>query len=153
VIELVEPSADQRALFDGLAQFYAYDFSEMTDNPINPDGRYGSHQWVAETWAAQDRFIRLIMYGDEAAGFAIVQLVSEGHFDMEQFFVMRKFRRSGVGRVAARMLFLEFSGHWTAEQITNNVSAQLFWREVINEFTAGAYEDTMGEDPMQSFVT
>jgi predicted acetyltransferase len=70
---------------------------------------------------------------------------------MEQFFILSKHRRSGVGSDAAQMLFRMFSGRWTVEQIEVNKAAQLFWRGGISEYTDGNFNDTNEDDPIQSF--
>ena len=40
--------------------------------------------------------------------------------DMAEFFVMRKYRRHGIGIVAARELFARFPGDWQVRQLTAN---------------------------------
>lgn len=94
------------------------------------------------------------MINSEVAGFAIVQELNTGAYDMEQFFVLRKFRRKGVGRSAAKRLFDEFSGQWTVEQIATNKAAQIFWRGVISDYTNGNFQDTINNGaPIQRFVS
>ena len=92
------------------------------------------------------------MVDQEPAGFAIVRRTGAQAYDMEQFFVLRKFRRSGVGTRAAHMLFGNFPGRWTVEQIAANTAAQRFWRGVIGAYTKGDYDDSLAADPVQSFV-
>ena len=78
------------------------------------------------------------------AGFALVndevKIASSGRW-MDQFFVVRKYRRMGAGRVLARHAFVELPGHWEVGQILINHPAQAFWRSVIGEFTNGAYAE------------
>ncbi|MEL6840703.1 MAG: GNAT family N-acetyltransferase [Pseudomonadota bacterium] len=103
-------------------------------------------------WTDPDRHPYLIFVEKEPAGFAIVHWTGKD-YDMEQFFVMRKFRRTGLGRAAAYRLFDMFRGPWGIEQITSNTVAQAFWRNVISGYTDDDFEDTLGDDPMQSFVS
>ena len=152
MLKLVKPTADDRPAFDRLAQLYAYDFSEMTDLTLGTNGLFPAHECFTKIWTDPNRHPRLFMVDAQLAGFAIVHRIEDGDFDMEQFFVLRNFRRSGVGREAAHSLFREFTGYWTVEQITSNKVAQVFWRGVISEFTNGDYKDTKGEDPVLSFV-
>ncbi|AVX03877.1 hypothetical protein MXMO3_01346 [Maritalea myrionectae] len=151
MLKLIEPKPEDKPLLDRLEQLYGYDFSEIAGNVIGADGLYGSNPCFTEMWTDPNRFPRLIYVNDEPAGLALVHQLGERKYDMEQFFVMRKFRRSGIGRDATHQLFRAFPGHWTVEQITENIGAQAFWRNSISTFTNGKYHDTFGDDPVQSF--
>ena len=50
---------------------------------------------------------------------------------MAEFFIMRKHRRSGIGRRAAAECFNRFPGRWLIHQIPGNEVAAAFWRAVI----------------------
>ncbi|GAV11826.1 putative GCN5 N-acetyltransferase [Paenibacillus sp. NAIST15-1] len=52
-------------------------------------------------------------------------------------FVMRKFRRTGVGQIAAEHIFQQYGGEWELHQLENNVPAQRFWDKVIDEISNG----------------
>ena len=125
----------------------------MADIAIGADGLFPAHECFDLMWHDPRRFPRLIMVGDEPAGFAIVHLTEDGVHDMEQFFVLRKFRRSGVGRAAAHAIFTAFPGRWEVEQIPANTVAQAFWRDVIAAFTQGDFVDHGGDDPYQAFTS
>ena len=73
-----------------------------------------------------------------------------------EFFVMRKYRRMGVGRTAAFAAFEQFPGHWEVSQIFQNLPAQHFWRKVIAEYTHGNYREVVLDNevwqgPVQTF--
>jgi predicted acetyltransferase len=51
--------------------------------------------------------------------------------DMVEFFVLRRYRRCGVGGQAARALFARFPGEWQVRQIATNQPATAFWRRAI----------------------
>lgn len=151
MLKLVEPTAKDKPLFDRMAQLYSYDFSEMNGWIIRSDGLFPSIKCFEEMWGDPNRHPRLIMIDTEPAGFAIVRSTGQHEFDMEQFFILRKYRRAGFGRDAAQMLFRAFSGRWTVEQIAVNEAAQSFWRHVISDYTDGNFDDTHDADPIQSF--
>ncbi len=49
-----------------------------------------------------------------------------------------------------------FPGKWEVRQEAQNLAAQLFWRNVIHEYTAGRYEERLVDNdlwngPVQSF--
>ena len=58
---------------------------------------------------------------------------------MAQFFVLRKYRRRGVGRAAACELFSALPGRWQVGQMPLNLPAQAFWRRVIGACTGGRF--------------
>ena len=56
----------------------------------------------------------MIRMDGELAGFALVkafQAKGAADYDMGEFFVVRKFRRQGVGKAVAHQLFAQFPGH------------------------------------------
>jgi predicted acetyltransferase len=68
---------------------------------------------------------------------------------MAEFFVMRKYRRGGVGVIAARAVFARFPGEWQVRELAANAGAVAFWRKAIPvPFT----EDMNDEGPVQHFV-
>ena len=78
------------------------------------------------------------------------RLVREGvPHDMAEFFVMRKYRRGGVGTEAARGLFARFPGAWQVRQMRFNPQATVFWRRAIPV----PFEDDENDDgPLQRFT-
>jgi Predicted acetyltransferase len=67
---------------------------------------------------------------------------------MAEFFVMRKYRRGGVGGKAARAVFARFPGEWQVRQLAANGAAVAFWRAAI---PVPFSEDTNDEGPVQHF--
>jgi predicted acetyltransferase len=77
---------------------------------------------------------------------------------MEQFFVMRRYRRCGVGEAAARWLFARYPGRWQVRERHNNLPAQAFWHAIIGRYTSGRYDELSIErsptgGPVQFFVS
>ena len=86
------------------------------------------------------------------AGFAIVDSRSrfseDATWDMNQFFVLRKYRRRGVGRWAAVELFTRFPGRWEVREALKNTAARDFWCRVISDFTGGSFDETSYDDAL-----
>ena len=59
---------------------------------------------------------------------------------------MKRFRRYGIGKHIAKTIFDKYKGHWEVLQMPNNLRARQFWRSVINEYTAGIYEECGADD-------
>ena len=78
--------------------------------------------------------------------------------DMAEFFVMRRFRRHGVGEQAAGWLFDRFPGPWEVRQKKENQPATAFWRRAIGRYTDGRFDEEELDDerwrgPPQRFTT
>jgi predicted acetyltransferase len=145
-IEILETTLADRPLLSNLIQFYLYDFSEFADFPIEPDGRYSDDD-LDGCWVDPWRFTFVLKVEEELAGFAIVddlRAISQDEpvIDMGEFFVMRKFRRQGIGSRFAIDLFERFIGKWRVRQIEENTDALAFWRKVIDIYTGGNFLDT-----------
>ena len=68
---------------------------------------------------------------------------------MAEFFVMRKYRRTGVGTDAARAIFERFPGAWQVREEEANVGAIHFWRRAIPvSFDEGRWDN----GPVQHFT-
>jgi predicted acetyltransferase len=60
---------------------------------------------------------------------------------MDQFFVLKKYRRKGVGDLLARSVFAALPGRWEVGQMPQNQAAQAFWRKVIGLYTGGQFKE------------
>jgi predicted acetyltransferase len=161
--------ATRAEVVQNLFRLYAYDLSEHTEADVSADGIFAIPDSLPEYWARSPgkfwpREWRglpfLLRVAGTLAGFALVRQMGPGVYDMGEFFVLRKYRRSGVGRGAARELFETLPGSWEVRQLPKNTPAQGFWRQVISEYTRGDFKETQEffelyqrEYVVQRFVT
>jgi predicted acetyltransferase len=131
------------ALLSNLLELYIHDLSAVfPDVEMGPDGRFG-YSKLPLFWTEPERgFPFLITINSRAVGFALVTLGSPASddphvFDIAEFFVTRAYRRSGVGRKAALLLWNRLQGSWTVRASEGNPGACAFWRRIIAEFTGG----------------
>jgi predicted acetyltransferase len=125
---VIEAAEHQRPVLRRLVELYRYDFSELDGADVDPHGEYG-YRYLDHYWTDPTRHPFVFQVGGHWAGFA---LVHEGSpHDMAEFFVMRKYRRQGLGRQAAVELFGRFPGRWQVRQLLVNEAATAFWKEVI----------------------
>ena len=54
-------------------------------------------------------------------------------FRLAEFFILKRYRRTGVGRQAARALFDRFRGRWQLSILARNAPAIAFWRRVLGD--------------------
>ena len=139
----VSPAAhDQEPVIANLFELYAYDLSQTFDLHVGPDGRYG-YRSLPLYWQEASRFPFLIKLDGYLAGFALVSrgsVLSGDHeiWDVAEFFVMKKYRRMGVGAKATHDIWRRFPGRWEVRVLEANRPAQLFWQAAICSFTGVA---------------
>jgi predicted acetyltransferase len=158
---LLSVASDQPALAK-LIQFYQYDLSELDSTDVDEQGHFSNLRIDARLQEPDcQRF--LIQADSHLAGFVLANQRSllrdsfAGHA-MVDFFVMRRFRRQGLGRAAATALFDRFPGPWEIASCAHHVPAHVFWRSVIDRYTAGRYAETwlrtpIWHGPLHSFTT
>jgi predicted acetyltransferase len=159
-VELVPARPEQRSLFAGLMQLYAYDFTDVTDADVGEDGLYQApsvdRYWQEPWWRPF-----LLRVGGACAGFAVVSGKSRlvdglDRWDMAEFFVLRRYRRAGVGTRAATLAFDAFRGPWEVRQRARAYAATAFWRSVLHRYTGGRFREVTWDDarwsgPVQLF--
>lgn len=162
MISLSPASKEQQATLNNLMQLYSYDWSELRPLDVGEDGRFDDYP-LDVYWQDPWRHPFLLRVEGTLAGFALISgrsrlTGSEGVFDMAEFFVMRRYRRRGVGLAAACAAFDRFPGPWEVRQRDDNVEATAFWRRVVARYTNGAYQEARWNDatwvgPVQLFST
>lgn len=131
----------ERALIEGLSQFYIYDFSEMepvgsVDLEFDERGGFGALPGLDEYWRGDGAHALLIRLDDRPAGFALINSYShrdggEVERNMGEFFVTRKHRRRGVAAEAVRQVLAQYPGHWEVAVAQRNIAAKAFWPRAI----------------------
>ena len=132
-------------MLENLMELYLYDFSEIggQDLHVGPDGRFSYS--LDEYFGGTDRHPFVIRVGEHLAGFALIKRGSETEndstsMDVAEFFVMRGYRRHGVGRAAAETLWDRFRGRWLVRVLLTNPRALSFWEGAVAAYTGGDFE-------------
>jgi len=160
-ITLLPAAASGQPALANLMQLYHYDLSEVNGADVDEYGRFGSARLDAY-WIEADCHPFLIRSDGQLAGFALVHRQSRLHnsfdgYSIADFFVMRRYRRQGVGRTAAILLFDRFPGPWEVSSSADNVPGHVFLRGVVDHYTGGHYSETwlqtpLWRGPIESFV-
>ena len=148
---VLEAPIEEKPVLHRLMQLYLYDSTEFTGDDPGRDGVF-SYRYFDEYWHEPDRFPFLIYCGANLAGFILVNshtvvLEQGAGRSLAEFFVMRKYRRQGVGRRAAAQVFGRFPGLWEVRANDNSSAGQQFWRAIIAEYTGGEFSETVLETP------
>ena len=140
-VEVLPAAAEQAPVLANLLQLYAHDFSEFLDVEIgrmesSPTTLFHSIGWKRAV------ILSVIRVDGKLAGFALLKKGSafsgnENVWDLAEFFVLRGYRRRGIGTLAANQLWTRFPGSWEVRVMQLNVAAQRFWKQVISGFVRG----------------
>lgn len=151
---------ERKQIISRLMQFYLYDFTRYLEIDVDQEGVYPAYPGLDAYWSSGDNKLAYLFKVDgHIAGFALVDRLlrsTEGQFYMCEFFVMQKYRRSGVGTWAAHKLFDMYPGDWKVSQVRANTPARNFWHKVIGEYTNGAFQERFNPqqgNPSQYFST
>jgi len=140
----VEPIfVEQKSVFVQMMELYNYDFSEFSNDDINEYGYFG-YPRIDDYWNEEGRYPYFIRVDGKLAGLVLVRSCCEYNDLPEphciaEFFVMKKYRKKGVGKHAARTIFDRFPGGWEISIWSNNHAAQHFWKSVVDEYAEGEY--------------
>lgn len=113
----------------------------------NEDGSYSYP--TDELWAGGFD-VYLAYMGRIPVGFGVIGS-AEHHTgdargkDVHEFFVMRRYRRAGVGRALAVHLWDAYPGPWVVRVYQRNLPAIPFWRGAIAEYTRGSFCEEVRE--------
>jgi predicted acetyltransferase len=141
VLDVATP-ADEPLLMN-LLQLYIHDLSAaFPDVELGPDGRYGYEKLPLYWSEPERRFPFLVRFESRVVGFALITRGSPATddpdvFDIAEFFVIRRHRRSGLGREAAFHLWDRFPARWTVRVSEGNAGALRFWQGVTDRYTTG----------------
>ena len=157
-IEISLATLADKPLIQRLMELYQYDFSETEGNDLDQHGCFG-YSYLDHYWVENGRYPFLIRVDGKIAGFVLVNhhtYLPGSDLSIAEFFVMRKYRKQGVGKTAAIQVFDRFSERWEIQETETNVGAQHFWRKVVTAYTDGQYGEVLLNDerwkgPVQFF--
>jgi predicted acetyltransferase len=132
-------TAGERPVLENLVQLYIHDFSELfAGTPrcdLENDGRYHPDIPLGDWWRLADHVPLLLRVHGRLAGFVLLNATTHSGAaadrNIAEFFVVRKYRRLGVGRAAAHVLFSRYPGRWEAAVMRANTGARTFWERAI----------------------
>ncbi len=142
----------QAAIVDNLLQLYMHDMSEWFGVTPDDSGRFE----FVEYEQFQTGEPVYLAFDDEQtnhlpAGFALVAADSEypglpEHYDLEEFFLMRRYRHQGVAERFATHVWDELRGTWIVRVFEGNLPAVTFWRRAVSRYTDSYTVETQGTD-------
>jgi predicted acetyltransferase len=141
LVRVVPATEVDRPLIERLIQLYVHDFSELeppgSDRfEVGADGLFEPYPALDAYWGDASRWPLIIHIGGAVVGFALIDAEAHGGAavdrNMAEFFVLRKHRRGGVAREAARQIFQRHPGRWAVAVAERNLVALAFWPKAIS---------------------
>ena len=158
-IEIREAGIQEKPVLRNLTELYRYDSSEFDGEDVGEHGLF-VYRYFDHYWTEPGRHAFIVRVSGRLAGFAMVRAIGAGEGDpihqIAEFFIMRKYRRQGVGARVAHRIFDMFPGRWRVAEEEANTPAQAFWRKVISGYTGGSFKeirDVEWAGPVQEFKT
>ena len=139
-VEVSPAAPEQEPVLANLLELYVHDLSEFFDVELQPNGRFG-YPSLSRYWQEPGRFPFLVKVDGQLAGFALVCRGSRINddpriWDMAEFFIMRGYRRRGIGAALAQEVWRHFPGKWEVRVRESNTTALAFWEAAIKAFTS-----------------
>jgi len=140
---LTKIGAESEVVLRNLFEHYIHDMSEFLDLDTKPDGSYSYD--TSEIWAkGYDAYLAKV--GDSLAGFALIGSAAKwvgdiGAHDVQEFFILRRYRRGGIGRRMATLLWDDRPGEWLVRVLEANAPALPFWREAISRYSRASHQE------------
>lgn len=150
-LEKIENHKDIRLI--RLLQLYQYDWSEITgDGKLNDKGLY-KHINLNRFWRHPESKAFIIIVSGEIAGFVMTKKYSYIENEalvncLDEFFIMRKFRKQQIGTEVATRIFNMMHGAWQVSETNENIIGQKFWKKVISLYTNGNYQEIISNNKL-----
>lgn len=144
LVEVTPALPEEEPILANLLELYAYDFSEFIDLELGADGRFG-YKSLPLYWRESARHPFLVRVNGNLAGFVFVRRgsqVSESRYvwDMTEFFIVRGYRRLGIGMKVTQDIWNRLPGMWEVRVTDRNRKAKEFWARAVSEFIGEAIE-------------
>jgi predicted acetyltransferase len=146
-LEIQTAQITDKPALRNLLQLCLHDYSEFNGKNVDDHGIF-DYGYLDYYWTEPGRYAFLARVEGKLAGFVLVRQLdtNKAIFHVAEFFILRKYRRHGIGRQLAFWVFNHFAGEWMVSQEACNLPAQAFWRKIIADYTGGDFIDTYRND-------
>ena len=160
-VEIKVATHEQKPVMKWLLELYVEEFAQMKGEQVAQKQAFIDDGYLDLFWKKPEWVPLLVCYHDKVAGFALVVSDEFSHHRgivriLPEFFILKRYRRQGIGKQAAFQIFEKFPGKWEVKESDFNASGQAFWRKVIREYTGDQFTENIvhnpdWQGPIQSF--
>ena len=140
---------EEKPVLISLFSYYMYEFSDLTKSKLQPNGSYLKNtEFIDRYWLKSNHYAYFIVADGEIAGFVFIRhYPSENDvFDIDQFFVLKRFTRLGIGSIAFKKSLELYPGNWIIRVMKENERGLLFWNSVVDAVTSGNFRHALELD-------
>jgi len=144
-IDIEKVRLEEEHILQNMFEYYDYEFSQYLNFELNKDGLF--RKAPIGIYLSDGEFTSYFIKSDETLlGFVIVKKTGNMPlFEIEQFFIMKKYNGKGIGKQAAIKIFDKYKGDWKVTQVERNYPAQAFWRSVIKNYSNNLFSESYDE--------
>ena len=155
-VSLIKIEKDDLNILENLMELYLHDLSAFSEElKINEKGKFG-YEGLQFYLSEEDLGAFFIYADEELCGFALLnsgKYVPIGvDYSIHEFFIAKYFRKKGVGKRATKLIFENYPGRYKIEQLSRNIRAIEFWRNVYKEYDIEYNEMTETSDGEEFFI-
>lgn len=127
----------EKQLMINMFSLYLHDLSEYTDHLyMDENGLFQCHD-IDLFWDNEKYIPYFITIGKQVIGFVILlrghQAVLDNYdFDFYELFILRQYRKMGIGKFIAQMVFELHPGLYNVSVLIRNTRAINFWRKLYS---------------------
>lgn len=147
-MNIVQVDSANRHVYENLYQGYAAEFSKIISDKPNTDGLFTIFPLIEGNVKGY-----LLYIDDVPAALTAIKLQEPNHYEICDFYVVPYFRKNKVGKRFITSLFKQLLGSWEIKQVAGAEHAVNFWRDVVNDYTSGTYEEDKYQDEVWGLVT
>ena len=108
-IDIQRAAIEEKLILRNFMQLCCHDASEFNGEDVSEHGLF-IYRYLDQYWTVPERHPFVIRVSDKLAGFVLVREIGEDKRSVAEFFIMRKYRRQGVGQTVACRVFDMFPG-------------------------------------------
>jgi predicted acetyltransferase len=145
-VQIINVDYAKKEILKNLMTLYLHDLSEFS-NEININQESGLFEFdVFDLFFEKEGLTPFfIVHEKNVIGFILLQSGPYSNqefadYVLNSFFILKKYRRRGLGREACREFFNKFPGRYAIGQLLNNKPAILYWKNIYKTFNIDFYE-------------
>lgn len=144
---LIEATVENFALIEHMWPFYVYDLTRYCGHKLgwqNPTEITFKNDNVSHYFQGTNAHTFLILIEKEYVGFVNIkqlEVVPEVDWYMNEFYIISKYQKHGIGQAVANEIFKKYNGEWSVGVLPENLPALHFWRKTINNYTQGLFHE------------
>ena len=141
----IEPvKIEEKDILKNLGELYSYDLTKYNAVDVNESGLYEDLDDLDLYWKDENKHPFFIKVNNKLAGFVLVydgRQVEEidSNYAIDDFFIMNRYKRKGIGKYCSRYIFNKFKGKWQIWFHPKNEDAKNFWTNIVDEYTKGNF--------------